>query len=94
MLVLLFTLYYFRGFADALKCRQQHLHIRLAGIVGDGDSLGLQIAHYILDALLPRDVLHYLIATSLAMQVACKDYRLFGRLFGFVLRSGIHPHKW
>ena len=59
-----------RGFLNLLESLEQRRNIGFGGIEGDRDSLGLEVANEIFHSFLKRDILHDLIAATLAVQVA------------------------
>ena len=61
--------YFFESFQ---QCRD----IRLVGVISDRDGFVFEITDEVLDTFLEGDILHDLIATSLAMQVAREDHCL------------------
>lgn len=66
----------FGGFADAVEGTEQGVEIGLAGIEGEGDRAGTEVADDVLDALLKGNILHNLVAATLAMQVAAEEHHL------------------
>ena len=83
LIVLHFRLFFNRSrFADLLKSLEQRLQISLTRVVGYRNGLVLEVAHQVFHTLLPRDILHDLIATCLAMQFALQYHGLFIGLFG------------
>ena len=68
------------GFADFVEGFEKGRDIGFVGIEGDGDGFGFEVTDDIFDTFLIGDILHDLVATTLTMQVAGKNYHLFVRL--------------
>ena len=79
----------FGGFADAVEGTEQGVEIGLAGIEGDGDRAGTEVADDVLDTLLKGNVLHNLVAATLAMNVAAEEHHLALRLLRLLLLRGL-----
>ena len=70
------------GFAGAGKGGEEGVEVGFAGVKGDGNSFGVQVTDDVLHALLKGDILHNLVTTALAMEVAVEKNRLLARFFG------------
>ena len=74
-------------FAYLRKCFLQGRHVGLVSIVGYGNRLLLHVELNIFHPFLEGDVLHDLVAATLAMQFAVEDNGLFVRL-------GLDSRQW